>query len=217
MYVVERIRATSRLAVYRQSVRLGCNPLETHNQYSFFFNWTLVVIVLCLSYTISAGPRQRSHSQIRVPRNSRPYFTVSDSRFPRTWKTRSPYLYLPGTGWPNYTPRHWVPFSSPTTRWATVEVFDPASTQGCNCHFSHAVRLSPLGITSTVRPIVPAPDHRWWLWSSRWNAIWQGKPKYSEKTCPSRSKVVKGGYTEAQTARWSPKPTFILFIVKQVG
>jgi hypothetical protein len=34
-------------------------------------------------------------------------------------------------------------------------------------------------------PVVPAPDDRWWwwLWSSRWNEDWQGKPKYSEKTC----------------------------------
>jgi hypothetical protein len=23
---------------------------------------------------------------------------------------RSPYLYPPGKGWPNYNPRHWVPF-----------------------------------------------------------------------------------------------------------
>jgi hypothetical protein len=34
-------------------------------------------------------------------------------------------------------------------------------------------------------PIVPAPENRWWLWSSWWNEDWQGKPKYSEKTCPS--------------------------------
>jgi hypothetical protein len=35
------------------------------------------------------------------------------------------------TRWPSYTPRRWVPFSfPPTTRWATVEVFDPFSTQG---------------------------------------------------------------------------------------
>jgi hypothetical protein len=54
-----------------------------------------------LSFTIIAGPRQRSHSRIRVPWDSRPHFTVSDSR---------------------------LPFSlSPTTRRATVEVFDPAS------------------------------------------------------------------------------------------
>jgi hypothetical protein len=35
-------------------------------------------------------------------------------------------------------------------------------------------------------PIVQAPDERWgWLWSNWWNEDWQGKPKYSEKTCPS--------------------------------
>jgi hypothetical protein len=33
-------------------------------------------------------------------------------------------------------------------------------------------------------PIVPAPDDRWWMWRSRWNGNWQGKRKYSEKTCP---------------------------------
>jgi hypothetical protein len=33
-----------------------------------------------LSFTISAGPRQRSYSRVRVPWESRPYFTVSDSR-----------------------------------------------------------------------------------------------------------------------------------------
>jgi hypothetical protein len=34
---------------------------------------------------------------------------------PPTWRARSPYLYPPGTGWPGYTPRHCVPFSSPPT------------------------------------------------------------------------------------------------------
>jgi hypothetical protein len=35
-------------------------------------------------------------------------------------------------------------------------------------------------------PIVPAPDDRWWwLWRHWWNEDWQGKPKYSEKTCPN--------------------------------
>jgi hypothetical protein len=33
-----------------------------------------------LSFTTAADPRQRSHSRVRVPWNSRPYFTVSDSR-----------------------------------------------------------------------------------------------------------------------------------------
>jgi hypothetical protein len=56
-----------------------------------------------LSFTIAAGARQRSHSRVRVPWDSRPYFTISDSR---------------------------LPFSSPpTTRRFTVEVLDPASTR----------------------------------------------------------------------------------------
>jgi hypothetical protein len=47
------------------------------------------------------------------------------------------------------------------------------------------VRLSPLGTSATNWPIAPGPENRWWVWSSRWNENWQGKPKYSEKTCPS--------------------------------
>jgi hypothetical protein len=30
---------------------------------------------------------------------------------PPTWRARSPYLCPPRTGWPSYTPRHWVPFN----------------------------------------------------------------------------------------------------------
>jgi hypothetical protein len=37
-------------------------------------------------------------------------------------------------------------------------------------------------------PIVPAPDDRW-LWRNLWNEDWHGKPKYSEKTCPSATFV----------------------------
>jgi hypothetical protein len=60
---------------------------------------------------------------------------------PPTWRARFPYLYPPGTGWPSDTPRHWVPFSSPrTTRRATVEVFDPASTREAS--FKVLVRTS---------------------------------------------------------------------------
>jgi hypothetical protein len=51
----------------------------------------------------------------------------------------------------------------------------------------HLLVFSSLGWgTSTSDwPTVPAPDDRWWVWSSRWNENWQGKPKYCEKTCPS--------------------------------
>jgi hypothetical protein len=76
-----------------------------------------------MSFTIAA--HQRSHSQVRVLRDSWPHFTASDSRL-----SQVPYFYAPGTGCPGYTPRHWVPFSSPpTTRRATVEVFDPCSAR----------------------------------------------------------------------------------------
>jgi hypothetical protein len=54
---------------------------------------------------------QSNHSIIRVAQNPKPYFTVS-SETPPTWRARFPCLYPPGTGWPSYTPRHWVPFTS---------------------------------------------------------------------------------------------------------
>jgi hypothetical protein len=46
---------------------------------------------------------QCNHSMVRVAQNPKPYFTVS-SETPLTWRARFPYLYPPGTGWPNYTP-----------------------------------------------------------------------------------------------------------------
>jgi hypothetical protein len=46
--------------------------------------------------------------------------------------------------------------------------------------------VGTLGTAATYWPIVSAPDdRRWWLWRNWWNEDWQGKPKYSEKTCPS--------------------------------
>jgi hypothetical protein len=62
-----------------------------------------------LSFTIAAGPRHRSHSQVRVPLLMAIFYSL---RFetPTSWRARSPYLYLLGTGWPSYTPRHWFIF-----------------------------------------------------------------------------------------------------------
>jgi hypothetical protein len=59
-----------------------------------------------LSFTIAAGPSQRSHSQVRAPWDLRLNFTVSDLRLPIS--------------------------SPPTTRRVTVEVFDPATTRQFN-------------------------------------------------------------------------------------
>jgi hypothetical protein len=47
-----------------------------------------------LSFTIAAGPNQRSHSQVRVPRDSWPNFTVSDSKLPKTGGP-GPRIYIP--------------------------------------------------------------------------------------------------------------------------
>jgi hypothetical protein len=47
-----------------------------------------------LSFTIAAGPRQRSHSQVLVPRGSWPHFTVSDSRLLQPG-TPGPRIYIP--------------------------------------------------------------------------------------------------------------------------
>jgi hypothetical protein len=52
---------------------------------------------------------------------------------PQTWSARPLNLYPQRTGCPSYTPRHWVPFlSPPMTCRAMMEMFEPASTRGCN-------------------------------------------------------------------------------------
>jgi hypothetical protein len=91
-----------------QSASLSCNKAPIWDLGPDFYYCQMVAGLLVwgalsdertgLSFTIAAGPRQRSHSRVRVP-----YFIVSDSRLP---------FLLP-----------------PTTRRATVEVFDPASTR----------------------------------------------------------------------------------------
>jgi hypothetical protein len=56
-------------------------------------------------------------------RRTHEYILLSLIRGSPNLGARSPYLYAPGTWCPSYTPRHWVPFPSPsTTRRATVEV-----------------------------------------------------------------------------------------------
>jgi hypothetical protein len=47
-----------------------------------------------LSFTIAAGPHQRSHCQVRVPRDSWPHFTVSDSILPQPGGPDS-RIYIP--------------------------------------------------------------------------------------------------------------------------
>jgi hypothetical protein len=44
--------------------------------------------------TITADPGQRSHSRVRIPRDSRPYFSVSDSTLPQPGGP-GPRIYIP--------------------------------------------------------------------------------------------------------------------------
>jgi hypothetical protein len=97
-HVRVRVRVALRLAVYRQSVRLGDRPLDKTNNF-FQLNpcghspSILSDELMGLSFTSAAGPLQRSHSRVRVLRDSRPYFTVSDSRFPQPGGS-GPHIYI---------------------------------------------------------------------------------------------------------------------------
>jgi hypothetical protein len=78
---------------------------------------------------------------------------------PPTWRARSLYLHPPRTEWPTYTPRYWVPFSSPpTTRRATVEVFESATTRGSSNK-------------SNTPPILPNTSYKHFAQTSR-NTTW---------------------------------------------
>jgi hypothetical protein len=92
------------------STRLGLRP-------EFYYCLTVAGLLMWgaisdertgLLLTSAAGPRQRSHSWYRVPT----IFYYLRFETPKTWRSRSPYIQIhhPGTGWPNYTPRHWVHF-----------------------------------------------------------------------------------------------------------
>jgi hypothetical protein len=89
---------------------------------------TLSDVRMGLSFTITAGPRQQSFSGL-IPAELMTIFCCLRCEARPTWRAMSPYLYPPGKGWPGYTLRPWVPFSSPpVTHMAMVEVFDPTST-----------------------------------------------------------------------------------------
>jgi hypothetical protein len=105
-----------------------------------FITWTFVVIVLKYHHPLpSAGSRQRSHSQVRVPRGSWPHFTVSDSTFlqPRGPDRRiiSPFRRPPKT--------------------RSVEVLKPASTRD----LTHDLILSLILRSTVSRPVCLGIKH----------------------------------------------------------
>jgi hypothetical protein len=59
---------------------------------------------LLLQFTVTLWSKShRTHDHI----------LLSHLRLPPVWNARYTYLYPPGTAWPSYTSRHWVPFSPP--------------------------------------------------------------------------------------------------------
>jgi hypothetical protein len=106
-------------------------------------------------------------------------FYVLRFETPPTWWAKSPYLYPPGIGWPSGT--RFLSVASYVSQ-GYCGIMWTRLTMGVFLLF---VRWD-FGYSGHYWPIVPAPDDRlWWFWRNWWNEYWQGKPKYSEKTCPS--------------------------------
>jgi hypothetical protein len=86
-----------------------------------------------LLFTNAADSRQRSHSHVRVQRDSSPHFTTSDSSLPQTGGP-GPRIYIHQEQYGSVVPQKLGSFSSlPTTSRATVDVFELASTRGTAC------------------------------------------------------------------------------------
>jgi hypothetical protein len=107
----------SRLVIFQLNT-CGYNPYVTS---SLTRGWVCHLQLLLLAS--AANLRSESlgtHDHILL-------FQIWDS--PPTWRTRSPYLYSSGTGWPGYTPRHWVtfrrllPLAGPRWRYSTPPSF----------------------------------------------------------------------------------------------
>jgi hypothetical protein len=94
---------------------------------------------------------------------------------PPTWRVRSPYFYPPGTGWPGYTPTHWVLFRRLLRIAGLQWRYSTPPPYGIPPYHRHKLlylvyrlffnlhsggvesELVPLGTSATHWPIVPAP------------------------------------------------------------
>jgi hypothetical protein len=123
------------------------------------------LMFVCLSFAIAVGPRQRSHSQVRVPRNSWPHFTFSDPRLHQT-AGPDPRICIPQEqGGPVIPPGSGFPFRRLLRlAGATVEVFDPASTRDLS-YIDIGVFIYHVGIGSLCGVLV------WWI--CMFESIWK--------------------------------------------
>jgi hypothetical protein len=110
-FVRVRITVTLLRAVYRQSVRSGDKPLETHGQH-FLFQLNTWGYSPYVTYSLTKRWVCRLQLLLVLASVVILRFESCRTRFeiPPTWRARSPYLYPPGIQWSNYTPRNWIPF-----------------------------------------------------------------------------------------------------------
>jgi hypothetical protein len=97
----------------RVTLRLATNPLRLTTS-KFILQLNICCYTLCVTYSLMRGcvcrPRQRSHSQVRVPRDSWPYFPVSYLRLLQPGGPR-PRIYIPQEqGDPVIPPSPWFTF-----------------------------------------------------------------------------------------------------------
>jgi hypothetical protein len=113
-----RVRVTLRLAVYRQSVRLGDKPLENHDQH-FFFQLNTCGYSPYVTPSLTRGRFCRLQlllglaSAVILRSESRRTFAhilLSQIRDSPNWRVRS-RLYIPQKkGGPVISPGTWIPF-----------------------------------------------------------------------------------------------------------
>jgi hypothetical protein len=129
-------KSKSKLCYYRRSVgqSILVSSLIWGSKPDFYYCQTVAGILMWgalsdertgLSFTISAGPRERSHSRVRIP-----LFYYIRFETPPTWRARSLYLHPPGAGWPSYTPGTEFPFRR-LLRWRYWNQPPPGSSLAC--------------------------------------------------------------------------------------
>jgi hypothetical protein len=84
---------------------------------------------------------------------------------PPTWRARSPYLFPSGRWWPSYTPRHWIPFSSPPTTLRATWRYSTPPPHGISvlCYESpHFIMIVTRGLKAgIVEPAETAVAREW--------------------------------------------------------
>jgi hypothetical protein len=112
MLVKVRVRVTLRLAIYRQSARPDDRPPPRPTTGNFIFQLNTCDYSPYVTSSLTRGWVCRLQLLLSSPAQSfsgpspaglMTTFYCLRYETPPTWRTRSLYLYPPGTGWPGYT------------------------------------------------------------------------------------------------------------------